>query len=363
MPFPKLKEDATPHPRRWWHIPLLLLLMAGTAYVIRENSSSQSASSANAATQEYVQVQGEAFGTFYHITYRDTSDLQSAIDSVLSSVDYSLSPFNASSVISAVNRNRSMATDDAFREVFRLSQEVSSETEGAFDITVAPLVNIWGFGFEQSESVSGAVIDSLRQFVGYDKVRLKGDSVQKDDPRLMLDCSAVAKGYGVDCVAKYLHSRGIEDYMVEIGGEVRVSGTNPRGESWHIGINKPDDDSLSVSSELEDVLVISGKSMATSGNYRNFYVKNNKKYAHTIDPCTGYPVQHSLLSATVVAPTCAKADAYATSFMVMGVEGAKAVLERHKELSAYFIYTDEKGEQRVWHSENLKLASENETRQ
>lgn len=351
MPFPKLQLDTTPHRRKWWHIPLLLFLIIGTAYIIRENNSPQGSKG-----DESTSVEGSVFGTFYHITYGSKEALN--IDSVLAEVDKSLSPFNKKSVITAINRNTSMQTDKRFREVFRLSMEVSKETDGAFDITVAPLVNVWGFGFDKAEEVTDAKIDSLLQFVGYKKVHLQADTICKDDPRLMLDCSAVAKGYGVDAVANFLKSKGIKNYMVEIGGEIAVSGLNPRGENWHIGINKPDDDSLSTSSELQDVLIISNKAMATSGNYRNFYVKNHKKYAHTIDPRTGRPIQHNILSATVVAPTCAEADAYATSFMVMGMDGAKAVLKRHSELSAYLIYTDSQGKHRVWHSDNLKLASE-----
>lgn len=351
MPFPKLKLDTTPHERKWWHLPLLLFLIVGTVYIMRENNSQQGNRGG-----ENTSVEGSVFGTIYHITYGSKEVLN--IDSVLTKVDKSLSPFNKQSVITAINRNTSMQTDARFREVFRLSMKVSKETDGAFDITVAPLVNAWGFGFDKAQDISKQKIDSLLQFVGYQKVHLQGDTICKDDPRLMLDCSAVAKGYGVDVVAEFLQSKGIKDYMVEIGGEIAVRGTNPKGEDWHIGINKPDDDSLNTSNELQDVLIISNKAMATSGNYRNFYVKNHKKYAHTIDPRTGHPIQHNILSATVVAPTCAEADAYATSFMVMGMDGAKAVLKRHAELSAYLIYTDEKGRHQVWHSDNLKLASE-----
>lgn len=351
MPFPKLKLDTSPHPRKWWHLPLLIFLILGTAYIMRENNKQ-----GGGQGKECTNVEGSVFGTFYHITYGSKDALN--IDSVLAEVDKSLSPFNKQSVITAINRNTSMQTDKRFREVFRLSMEVSKETDGAFDITVAPLVNAWGFGFDKAEEVTDEKIDSLLQFVGYEKVHLQADTICKDDPRLMLDCSAVAKGYGVDAVANFLKSKGIKNYMVEIGGEIAVQGKNPKGEDWHIGINKPDDDSLNTSSELQDVLIISNKAMATSGNYRNFYVKNHKKYAHTIDPRTGHPIQHNILSATVVAPTCAEADAYATSFMVMGMDGAKAVLKRHAELSAYLIYTDEKGRHQVWHSDNLKLASE-----
>lgn len=355
MLFRNLKEDATPHPRRWWHLPLLLLLIAGTIYTIREYNAGGNGQAQ--AREGFTSAEGTVFGTFYHINYRHADNLQEGIDSVLGEVDRSLSPFNQESVISAINRNTSAATNPMFREVFTLAMQVSEETDGAFDITVAPLVNAWGFGFEDQSEVSQTAIDSLLQFVGYQKVTLQDDTISKSDPRLMLDCSAIAKGYGVDAVANYLKQCGVSDYMVEIGGEVVVRGHNPQGDDWHVGVNKPTDDSLSVSSELQDILVISDKAMATSGNYRNFYIKGGKKYAHTIDPRTGYPVQHNILSATVVAPDCATADAYATSFMVMGMEGARNVLNHHPELQAYLIYTDTDGNSQVWHSDNLKLAN------
>ena len=192
------------------------------------------------------------------------------------------------------------------------------------------------------------------QFVGFDKVKLQDGKIIKTDDRLMLDCSAIAKGYGVDAVARLLKSKGIDNYMVEIGGEIVASGENPKGAPWRIGVSKPDDDSVNVSNEIQGIINISNRAMATSGNYRNFYYKGGKKYAHTIDPKTGCPVQHSILSATVVSDECAKADAYATAFMVMGLDKAKAVLARHKDMMAYFIYSDDKGNNKVWYSPSLK---------
>ncbi len=170
----------------------------------------------------------------------------------------------------------------------------------------------------------------------------------------MLDCSAIAKGYGCDIVARLLERKGVRNYMVEIGGEVVAHGISEKRVPWKIGVTKPTDDSLNVEKELQTVLNVKNMAMATSGNYRNFYYRGGRKYAHTIDPHTGYPVQHSLLSATVLAKTCAEADAYATSFMVMGMEKAKALLERHSELMAYLIYIDAKGMLQVWFSPTLK---------
>ncbi|MDY3074078.1 MAG: FAD:protein FMN transferase, partial [Prevotella sp.] len=297
---------------------------------------------------------GLVFGTSYNITYQSNDNLKPEIEKALAEVDASLSPFNEKSVITHVNKNEAVTLDDHFITVFRLSSEIYKDTEGAFDITVAPLVNAWGFGFKNGITPDRHAIDSLMQFVGFDKVKLQDGKIIKTDDRLMLDCSAIAKGYGVDAVARLLKSKGIDNYMVEIGGEIVASGENPKGAPWRIGVSKPDDDSVNVSNEIQGIINISNRAMATSGNYRNFYYKGGKKYAHTIDPKTGCPVQHSILSATVVSDECAKADAYATAFMVMGLDKAKAVLARHKDMMAYFIYSDDKGNNKVWYSPSLK---------
>jgi thiamine biosynthesis lipoprotein len=241
-----------------------------------------------------------------------------------------------------------------FLDVYNLALHISEETDGAFDITVAPLVNAWGFGFKNSALPSSYQVDSLRQIVGYQKVSLENGHIKKKDPRIMLDCSAIAKGYGCDVIAKYLRSRGVKNFMVEIGGEIVTSGLNPDRLPWKVGVTKPSDDSLSTSHELQTVLNVTDMAMATSGNYRNFYYKGGKKYAHTIDPKTGFPVQHNILSATVIAKSCAEADAYATSFMVMGLEKAQKVMERRPELMAYIIYSDQNGENAVWYSPSLR---------
>ena len=303
---------------------------------------------------EYQHDSGLVFGTSYNITYQSNDNLKPEIEKALADVDASLSPFNEKSVITHVNKNEAVTLDDHFITVFRLSSEIYKDTEGAFDITVAPLVNAWGFGFKNGITPDRHAIDSLMQFVGFDKVKLQNGKIIKTDDRLMLDCSAIAKGYGVDAVARLLKSKGIDNYMVEIGGEIVASGESPKGAPWRIGVSKPDDDSVNVSNEIQGIINISNRAMATSGNYRNFYYKGGKKYAHTIDPKTGCPVQHSILSATVVSDECAKADAYATAFMVMGLDKAKAVLARHKDLMAYFIYSDDKGNNKVWYSPSLK---------
>lgn len=304
--------------------------------------------------EPYQRNSGFIFGTSYNITYQCAEDHKADIEMALAEVDASLSPFNDSSVITHVNRNEDVVLDRLFLDVFRLAQKINEDTDGAFDITVAPLVNAWGFGFKNGVNPDEKAIDSLRQVVGFQKVRLEDGKIIKADPRVMLDCSAIAKGYGVDVVANFLRKIGIKNFMVEIGGEVVTSGVNPDRHPWRIGVTKPTDDSLSVNNELQTVINVTDKAMATSGNYRNFYYKGGRKYAHTIDPKTGYPVQHSILSATVITDDCATADAYATSFMVLGMEKAKKILERHPEMMAYFIYSDDRGQNQVWFSPSLK---------
>ena len=300
----------------------------------------------------YQHNEGMVFGTFYKITYQYENDLKEGIEREMKKVDDTLSPFNKNSIISAVNENKPVALNDMFMSVYDLARTVSEDTDGAFDITVAPLVNAWGFGFKHNIAPTKSTIDSIMNFVGYKKVRMMGRTIMKDDPRVMLDCSAIAKGYGSDVVAHYLESMGISNYLVEIGGEIVAKGSNPKGKPWAIGVEKPVDDSLAVKSELQTVLNITDMAMATSGNYRNFYYKDGKKYAHTIDPKTGHPVQHNILSATVIAKRCAMADAYATALMVVGLDKAKEILGRHKDLKAYIIY-DKGGKYGIWHTEGL----------
>ncbi len=318
-----------------WHWIFLTFLVIGTILILNESKQEQ---------PQYRTAQGLVFGTRYNVTYLYNADLQPDIDHTLALVDSALSMFNAESTISAVNRSESiLVTDTMFLKVYRRAMEISAMTGGAFDITVAPAVNAWGFGFKHAENIRQATIDSLMEIIGYSKIHEQDGLITKDDPRIMLDCSAIAKGFGSDMVAAMFRSKGINDFMVEIGGEIVVAGHNPKGNLWGIGISKPVDDSLSINNELQTVIKVSDIAMATSGNYRNFYVKDGRKYAHTIDPHTCMPVSHSLLSATVLAADCATADALATSMMVMGLDSAQALLSRHPEFQAYLIYQTPNG--------------------
>ncbi len=326
-----------------WQIPFLLILLLGSIAIIRQQS-----------VTPYQHNTGFVFGTVYHFTYQSDEDLQSELEAELQKVDNSLSPFNKTSIISRINKNEDVAVNAMFKEVYLLAESISKETHGAFDITVAPLVNAWGFGFKKGIEPTQGAIDSIKSYIGYKKIALINNHIKKQDNRTMLDCSAIAKGYGSDVVARYLKKKGIQNFMVEIGGEIVTSGQNDKQTSWRIGINKPTDDSLNTSNEIQNIIQVTDIAMATSGNYRNFYYKNGKKYAHTIDPQTGYPVQHNILSATVLAKTCAEADAYATSFMVLGLKGAKRILDQHPDIHAYLIYADENGNNKIWYSPFLQ---------
>ena len=322
-------------------IAFLLFLIIGTFFILR-----------NRTPEVYTTDSGHIFGTQYNIKYKSVEDLHKEIKATLLQVDNSLSMFNKNSIISAFNNNRDTTADEMFTEVFNLAQEISAKTGGAFDITVAPLVNAWGFGFKEGELPDSATVEELRSKVGHTTVSLVDGKLVKQNPGTMLDCSAIAKGYGCDMIARMLDSRNITDYMIEIGGEVVTKGKNDRGTAWNISISKPTENTTGSHNAHQRIVAISGKAMATSGNYRNFRIENGKKFSHTIDPRTGYPVQHSLLSATVIADNCAKADAYATSFMVMGLE--KAIEQcKSDSIEAFFIYSNEDGALQTYATEGF----------
>ena len=310
---------------KWYKLLFLLLLIVGTVLIIRQQRA-----------MPYQHDNGFVFGTVYNITYQCEDNLKTEIEAALQQVDGEFSMFNDTSTVARHNRGEKVSESPMYKEVYKLAQTVHQETDGAFDITVAPLVNAWGFGFKHEQMPTKQQVDSLLRI------------------RNQYDFSAIAKGYGSDVVARLLRRRGVTNFMVEIGGEIVTQGISERRIPWKIGVTKPTDDSLSVNGELQTVHNITDIAMATSGNYRKFYYKDGQKYAHTIDPKTGYPVQHSLLSATVLAKDCATADAYATSFMVLGVERAKAVLENHPELMAYFIFARPDGTNGVWFSPSLQ---------
>lgn len=300
-------------------------------------------------------IEGQAQGTTYHITWFSDNERisQQQVDSLLQQLDRSLSTYVPQSVISRINRNEQAHLDLHFENVFNRAQQISDETDGAFDITVAPLINAYGFGFTNKSTLTPLVIDSLRKFIGYRMVKLQGDTILKQNDGVQLDFNAIAQGYSVDVIASFLEERSVERYLIELGGEVRAKGTKENGESWKVGIDSPED-SFDSQRNLNAVVKLDNRAMATSGNYRRFYEENGTRYAHIIDPKTGYPAMHNLLSATVFANDCMTADAYATAFMVMGVEGSKEFLAARKDLDldVFFIY-NENEHWATYSSENL----------
>ena len=304
-----------------------------------------------------IKIAGNAQGTTYHITYVQGNKLiyKEAIDSIFRKIDSSLSTYIPVSIISRINKNDTgVLLDDHFVEVFNKAMAVSKKTNGLFDVTVAPIVNAWGFGFTKKAQVDSTVIDSLLGFIGYDLVRLEGRKLVKEKPQIMLDFNAIAPGYTVDLLATYLESNGLTNYLVELGGEVRARGKKNNNSNWTVGIDQPNE-MPTDGRPLKAIIKLNDKALATSGNYRKFYVEDGKKRAHIIDPHTGYPAKHSLLSATVLAGDCTTADAYATVFMVMGLEKAKQFLSENKELQleVFFIY-DDKGVWKTYTSGTLK---------
>ena len=307
--------------------------------------------------EEYSFNRGQIFGTYYSITYLNPKkiDLHPQIEAKFQEFDNSLSTYNPNSIISRINTNDSaVVTDQFFNTMYLMAYQVSEKSEGAFDITVAPLVNAWGFGFGNHDHSTSPNIDSIMPLIGYNKIRLENNRLIKNDPRIMLDASAIAKGQASDVIAKLLEQNGCENYMVEIGGEIACKGLNPKGEKWHIGIDKPVDDPANEDAELQTILAITDVGLATSGNYRQFYIKDGKKYAHTINPKTGFPVEHNLLSVTVIASNCMQADAYATAFMVLGVEKSLEICNQFDDMECFLIYSDENGNNKTAHSNGFE---------
>lgn len=285
---------------------------------------------------------GEIQGTYYAVTYfeNDSVSYQREIDSLLKDFDNTASLWVENSIISRVNRNESdVVLNDHFIELFELSKKVSENTGGAFDITVGPLISAWGFGFSDRIKVDKYIVDSLLPLINFKVVSLSEGKIIKDNPGIKFDFNAIAQGYSVDLVAGFLQSKGINNYIVDIGGEVVANGNKPDGSLWKVGIEKPTETKDSERT-LKAIVSLENKSLATSGSYRKYYEEDGVRYSHTINPKTGYPVTHSLLSVSVLAENTTIADAYATAFMVMGFEESIKFLEGNQELEAYFIYSE-----------------------
>ncbi len=305
----------------------------------------------------YINNQGKAQGTYYSATYQqpEGKDLQAEIDTFFADFDLSLSTYNPKSVISRINRNDdSVKTDTYFETMFNEAQKVSDITNGAFDITVGPLVKAWGFGFNAADRSKVPDVSNLLTLTGYKKIKLKNGIIIKENPDIKLDASAIAQGLSADLIGELFEKHGCKNYMIDIGGEIFCKGVNPNGKKWQIGIDKPIDDPTNMNRELQTVISVSGVGLTTSGNYRQFYFKGDKKYAHTINPKTGYPVDHNLLSATVIAPTAMQADAFATAFMVLGVDSSLVLCRKIDGMECYLIYADEQGNYEIAMTDGFK---------
>lgn len=297
----------------------------------------------------YYNIQGRAEGTSYNIIYQDSEDrdFQSEIEELLANFEKSLSVYDNESIISRVNRNEDVEIDDYFYTVFSRAKEISAQTENTFDISAEPLFRAWGFSSQDKCLPSKEQIEEMRKYIGMDKISIKDKRVVKDHPNIVLNVNAIAKGYSADIVALFLEQHECPNYLVEIGGEIRVRGENPHGEGWRIGIDRPSESNLIPGQDMQAILQITNKGIATSGNYRQFYIENGEKITHTINPATGYPAQHNLLSTTVIANDCLTADAYATAFLVAGVDKSLEWINNNAEIEAIFI-CDEDGEYKMY---------------
>ncbi len=306
--------------------------------------------------QEPVKFEGQAQGTSYHITYfdKENRNFQPEIEKILSDFDKSVSTFLPTSIISRINSNEeNVIVDKYFIDCFNKAKEVWKNTDGAFDPTVYPITKAWGWGPAKKENIEKEKIDSMLKFVGLDLIELKGNKVVKKDPRVSLDFNAFAQGYSVDVVSRFLDSKKITSYIVEIGGEVYAKGKKPNGNNWVTGIEKPIDNKESAN-PLKAIVKLENMAVATSGNYRKFVIVDGIKYGHHIDPKTGYPTKNNLLSASIFAKDCISSDANATGVLVLGLEKAKVFLKKHTELEAYLIYSDDKGNYQIFETPGLK---------
>jgi len=314
---------------------------------------------------EHKILNGFALGTTYHIVYEEPirkngvsepcPDIPGIIAQAFKDIDFSLSVYNKESIISKVNRNEPVDLDTLFVNVFNRGKEIYALSGGAFDMAAAPYFDLWGFGFKNRELVTQAKLDSIAVFAGMDKIWLTDGKIEKADPRISLNANAIAKGYCSDVIASRLRAAGVENFLVEVGGEIYSAGLNTSaGRAWSVGIDRPEYGNYLPGKEMQAILILkSDRGLATSGNYRSFYEEDGQKYGHTIDPATGKPVQHSLLSATVIASDCMTADALATVFMVIGLEKTIMFLDAHPRIDAYLIYSDDSGAFQSFATQNI----------
>ena len=300
-------------------------------------------------------LQGEAQGSYYAVTYYDElgRNFQQDIDSIFHAVDVSVNLWVDTSVISKVNRNEDVTLDSIFVDNFRIAQEAAALSDGYFDPTISPIVAAWGFSYKHGDSITPQLIDSLKQLVDYRKIRIEDGKVVKENPDMKLDFNAIAQGYTSDLIASFLDSRGIKNYLVDTGGEIMAKGTKPNGQPWIVGIEKPAEnwDSEQV---VQTRVALRDKGLVTSGSTRKYVERDGKRYSHCIDPNTGYPVEHQLLSATVLAENSVWADALASICMVMGMEKSLPLIESMDGVEAYYIFVNDKEELETFATEGFK---------
>lgn len=303
-----------------------------------------------------IMLQGEAQGSYYAITYYDEQErnFQHEIDSIFHAVDVSVNLWVDTSVISKVNRNEDVTLDSIFIDNFNIAQEAAQLSDGYFDPTISPIVAAWGFSYKHGDSITPQLIDSLKQLVDYRKVRIENGVVIKENPAMTLDFNAIAQGYTSDLIASFLDSRGIKNYLVDTGGEIMSRGTKPNGQPWIVGIEKPADnwDSEQV---VHTRIALRDKGLVTSGSTRKYVERNGKRYSHCIDPNTGYPVEHQVLSVTVMANSSVWADALASICMVMGMEKSLPLIESMDDVEAYYIYVNENNELETFATEGFSV--------
>jgi len=306
------------------------------------------------AQNTLIKIEGFTQGTTYHISYYDKKNrnFKEAIEKILVDFDYSVSTYNPNSIISKINTNQTVIVDKYFIKCFKTAKKIWKKTEGAFDPTVHPLVNYWGFGKNKREKIDSKKIDSILQFVGFDLIKLKGKKIIKKDSRISLDFNAFAQGYSVDVIANFLRKKGCKSFIVEIGGEVYAKNKKKNGDFWKIGIEEPIDNAIS-NNPLKAIIKLKNMAVATSGNYRKYFEENGIKYAHHIDPKTGYPTKNNLLSATILSKNGITSDATATGILVMGLEKAKLFLSTNRKIKAYLIYSDEIGNFKTFKSSQI----------
>lgn len=307
-------------------------------------------------TKEYFKVEGFAQGTTYSIVYYDSlsRDFSSSFDSIFKRIDYSMSVYNDSSIISRLNRNELLQVDTLLAEVIVISDSIYQETNGAFDITVGPVIRAIGFGKDKTKGIDSAKVKSMLPLIGMNQIRLEGLNLIKSKPQIQIDVNAVAQGYTSDILARFLEMKGVSNYLVEVGGEITANGLNSKGTPWVVGLDKPIEGAIPGENIQTKIYITDKRGLATSGNYRKFIEVNGQKYSHTVNPKTGFPVLNSLLSATVIANSAARADALATAFMVNGLDWSINFVQTHPNVDAYLIYSNESGGYKVWFSESLK---------